>query len=112
MDVEVVTLAAAIGAALWLSPGGGRAQEPVLKAGIIGCDTSHAAAFTSLFNDASNPEHVPGVKVVAAYPGGSPDVEASASRVKGYTADLRDRWKVEIVEDIPALCSRVDAVLL
>jgi predicted dehydrogenase len=50
--------------------------------------------------------------VVAAYKGGSPDVESSWSRVDKYTVELQDKWKVEIVSDIPTLCSKVDGVLL
>ncbi len=83
-----------------------------IKVGIIGTDTSHVPAFTRLLNDPSGPDHVPGAKVVAAYPGGSPDVESSRTRVQKYAAQLRDEWGVEIVDDIPTLCSKVDAVLL
>jgi len=87
-------------------------QSPPLRLGMIGLDTSHAIAFTQLLNDPRNPHHVPGARVVAGYPGGSPDVEASATRVDKFTAELRDKWGVEIVDDIPTLCEKVDAVLL
>ncbi len=87
-------------------------ERSPLRVGIIGLDTSHVVAFTKLLNDTSSPEHVSGARVVAAYKGGSPDVEASASRIEGFTAQLRDQWKVEIVPDIPTLCSKVDAILL
>ena len=83
-----------------------------LRVGIVGLDTSHVVAFTRIFNDPSDPEHVPGVRVVAAFKGGSPDVEASRTRVDGFTAELRDKWKVRIVDDIPTLCNMVDGVLL
>ncbi len=89
-----------------------KAAEEVLRAGLIGLDTSHAVAFASLFNDRQSPERVPGLQVVAAFPGGSPDLPDSADRVGKFTAEVRDRWSVEIVPDIPALCSKVDAVLL
>src|SRR5262249_54013051 len=56
--------------------------------------------------------HVPGARVVAAYKGGSPDVASSANRVEGFTAELRDKWKIEIVPDIATLAKKVDAVLL
>ncbi len=89
------------------------AQTPQpLRLGIIGLDTSHVVAFTKLLNDPANPEHVPGARVVAAFKGGSPDVESSRTRVDGFTAELRDKWNVEIVESIPLLCQKVDAVLL
>ena len=83
-----------------------------LKIGIIGLDTSHVEAFTKSLNDPHDPDHVPGLRVVAAYKGGSPDVEDSWSRVDKFTAELRDKWNVEIVNDIPTLCTKVDAVLL
>ena len=83
-----------------------------LKIGIIGLDTSHVTAFTGLLNDASNPNHLPGGRVVAAYRGGSPDVESSRTRLDKFTADLQTRYGVEIVPDIAILLSKVDCVLL
>ncbi len=86
--------------------------EPVIRVGIIGLDTSHSIEFTRILNDVSSADHVPGAKVVAAFKGGSPDVEASASRVDKYTEQLKAKWGLEIVPDIPTLCSKVDAILL
>lgn len=85
--------------------------QPV-RVGIIGLDTSHVIEFTRIFNDPADPQHVPGVRVVAAFKGGSPDIEASRTRVDKFTTQLRDKWKIEIVNDIPTLCGMVDAVLL
>jgi len=87
-------------------------SSQAIRVGIIGTDTSHVIEFTRIFNDASDPEHVPGVRVVAAYKGGSPDVEESRNRVEKYAAELRDKWKIAIVDDIPKLCAMVDGVLL
>jgi predicted dehydrogenase len=83
-----------------------------LRVGIIGCDTSHVVAFTRVINGPKAPEELAGIRVVAAYPGGSPDVAASRDRVAGYTAELRDKLHVAIVDSIDALLGRVDAVLL
>lgn len=83
-----------------------------LRIGMIGLDTSHVTAFTKLINDSTDPKHVPGGKVVAAFKGGSPDLESSWSRVDGYTRELREKWGVEIVDSIEALCARVDVVML
>ena len=83
-----------------------------IKVGIIGLDTSHVIEFTKILNDPSNPGHVAGARVVAGYPGGSPDVEASRTRIDKFTAELKTKYGVEIVPDIPALLARVDAVLL
>jgi len=87
-------------------------ESPPIRVGMIGLDTSHVVAFTQLLNDTANRNHVPGARVVAAFKGGSPDVESSRSRVEGYTATLRDKWGIEIVDSIPALCEKVDAVMI
>lgn len=87
------------------------AQKNVIRVGVIGLDTSHAPAFAKVMNDASNANHVPGCKVVAAYPKGSPDIESSTSRVPQYTQQFRDMG-IEIVDSIPELLLKVDAVLL
>jgi predicted dehydrogenase len=79
---------------------------------MVGLDTSHVIAFTKILNDETGPHTLPGVRIVAAYPSFSEDVESSYSRVEGYTQDLKENWGLEIVEDIPSLCSKVDAVLL
>jgi hypothetical protein len=83
-----------------------------LRIGIIGLDTSHVIAFTSLINDERNKDRVTGGKVVAAFKGGSPDIESSASRVEGYTKQLQEKFGVKIVPTIEELCQQVDAVLL
>jgi hypothetical protein len=83
-----------------------------IRIGIIGTDTSHVTAFTKLLNDKSDPNHVPGARVVAAFKGGSPDVESSRTRVDKFAAELKDKWGVEFVDSIDALCAKVDAVLL
>ena len=87
-------------------------SEKTLKVGLIGLDTSHAPAFTKLLNDPTAEEYVPGAKVVAAYAGGSPDVEASYTRVEKYTDQIRDQYGVRIVGSIEELLKEVDAVIL
>src|SRR4030042_4554319 len=86
-----------------------QAQQKVFRIGIIGLDTSHVTAFTKFIND---PAKNHGCKVVAGYPGGSPDVSSSASRVEGFTQTLRDKYGVEIVDSIEQLCRKVDGILL
>jgi hypothetical protein len=93
----------------WAASAG--AQTAELRIGIIGTDTSHVTAFTRLLNDKNDPGHIPGARVVAAFKGGSPDVEASRTRVDGFAAELRDKWSVELVDSIDALCAKVDAVM-
>src|SRR5438067_7403451 len=83
-----------------------------LRLGIVGTDTSHVTAFTKLLNDPSTPDHIPGAKVVAAYKGGSPDIESSRTRIDKFTQELQDKWHVAIAGSIPELCKQVDAVLI
>src|SRR5205085_2158108 len=83
-----------------------------LKAGIIGCDTSHVPAFAKEFNSADPASDIGGVKVVAAFPGGSPDIpKESADRVPAFVAKLKE-MNVEIVGSIDELLTKVDVVLL
>ena len=83
-----------------------------IKIGIIGLDTSHAVAFTRTINDSSRPDYVPGGRVIAAFKGGSPDLTASAGRIDKFTAELQEKYKIKLVDSIPALCEMVDAILL
>lgn len=87
-------------------------DKPPLRLGIIGTDTSHVPAFTQMLNDPSRPDHVPGARVVAAFKGGSPDVESSRTRVDRFAAEIKDKWNVELVNSIEELCQKVDAVLI
>lgn len=83
-----------------------------LKAGIIGLDTSHVVAFTKTLNNPKAEGVLSRVRVVAAYPGGSPDIPASKDRLQGFTNQLRDKYQVEIVDSIDALLQKVDVVFL
>ncbi len=92
------------------------AEEPkTLRAGIIGLDTSHVLAFTQSLNKGpKKPEDagkLAGVKVVAAYPQGSKDIEGSTKRVPEYTEKMK-ALGVEIVDSVEDLVKRVDVVFL
>jgi len=50
--------------------------------------------------------------VVAAFKGGSPDIQSSWSRVDGYTKTLQAKYHVTFYDSIDELCEHVDAVLL
>jgi predicted dehydrogenase len=84
------------------------AQEKVFRLGIIGLDTSHSPAFAKEIN-AKTAEY--GCKVVAAFPGGSPDIASSRDRIEGFTKQVSE-FGVEIVGSIPELLKKVDGVLL
>jgi len=100
-------------AVAWLLLGGlaAAAEGTPFRLGIIGLDTSHATAFTKLFNDASDRDHIPGFRVVAAHPHGSRDIPSSVGRIPEYTRTVAGMG-VEIVDDLSALVARVDGVLL
>lgn len=87
-----------------------RAAE--IKLGIIGTDVSHVIHFSRLLNKPGEADHIEGARIVAAYKGGSPDVVSSRTRVDQYASDLVKTYGVEMVPDIPALCAKVDGVLL
>jgi hypothetical protein len=87
-------------------------QGADLRIGIVGTDTSHAVAFAKALNSANPSPAFAGAKIVAAYKGGSPDVESSRTRVDKYAEELRTTYGVEIVPDIQTLLKKVDAVLL
>jgi hypothetical protein len=83
-----------------------------LRIGIIGCDTSHATAFTESINNPAAKGHVPGGKVVAAFKGGSKDIPSSANRVAEYSKTLAEKYGVKFHDSVEELCQNVDAVLL
>jgi len=85
-------------------------DEPV-RIGVIGLDTSHAPAFVKLFNQKGGPGELNNMSVVAAFPGGSPDLAPSRDRVAGFTEEIRG-MNVEIVDSIHELLTKVDAILL
>src|SRR5258708_32065638 len=76
------------------------ARAADLRLGIIGTDTSHVTAFTKTLNDPNAPDHVAGARIVAAYKRGSPDIESSRSRIDRITAELKNKWRVKIVDAI------------
>lgn len=78
-----------------------------LRIGIVGTDTSHVPAFTKMLH-----EEALGAKVVAAWKGGSKDLEQSSGRVEQFAEEVRTKYGVEIVPELGAMLGKVDAVLL
>lgn len=83
-----------------------------LKLGLIGLDTSHCKVFSKILNDPNDPNHISGGRIITAFPGGSPDFKASATRVEGYTTELRDGLGVHIAESPEEVASSCDAILI
>ncbi len=86
-------------------------SEP-LKLGMIGLDTSHCVAFAKLLHDEDNAYHIPGARITAAFPGGSPDMELSRERLPGYKHTLSTEYGVKIEDSIEAVVEQCDAILL
>lgn len=87
------------------------AQERTLRIGMIGLDTSHAPAFAKLWNNPTAAGLLAKQQVVVAFPGGSPDIESSHTRVPQYTKDL-ESLGVNMVGSIDELIAQVDAVII
>ena len=90
----------------------GLAKQGIIRAGIVGCDTSHVDAFTKLINDPKAVGPFADVEVVAAWPGGSPDIpKESSDRVPGYVKKLKERG-IKIVDSLDELADQCDAFML
>ena len=102
-------------ASLTLTAAAPAQTDKTIRAGIIGLDTSHVLAFTQTLNKgpkkAEDAAKVAGVRIVAAYPQGSKDIESSTKRVPEYTEKLK-ALGVEIVGSIDDLLKKVDVVFL
>jgi len=89
-----------------------RAAEPAgrIKTGIIGCD-AHALDWTRIVNGSQATGPIADVRIVAAYPGGSPDIPESVEYLKNSVEPMK-ALGVEMVDSIDTLLGKVDAVLL
>jgi len=87
-------------------------MKKTLRIAMIGLDTSHVEAFAKLLHEPDNPWHVPGGRIVSAFPGGSEDFALSRDRVEGYTEKLRDLSGAVICDSPEAAVEQADAVLL
>lgn len=83
-----------------------------LRVGIVGCDTSHATAFTETWNNPQAKGHVPGFKVVAGFQGGSADISQSVKLQAEIVPKLREKYGVKFYDTIAQLCEDVDVVCL
>lgn len=83
-----------------------------LRVGIIGCDTSHATAFTETWNNPQTKGHIAGFKVVAAFRGGSADIPQSVKLQEVVVPKLKEKYGVRFYDSIEELCANVDVVCL
>jgi len=84
--------------------------KPV-RIGIIGLDNYQAVAFAQLFNDPKATAELSGLKVVAAVPLGSKDLEGSLADLEKWKVQIA-KFGVEMVDSIEKLLPQVDAVMV
>ena len=82
-----------------------------IKAGIIGLDSYHSVAFTQLFHSPNVTGDLAGIQVVAAFPGGSPDIAESAENLPKWKEAI-GQYGVKIVQSIDELLPLVDVVMI
>ncbi|QVL31598.1 Gfo/Idh/MocA family oxidoreductase [Telmatocola sphagniphila] len=87
------------------------AEKPVVKLGIVGLDNYQALDFTSQFHNPKAPAELQGIRVVAAYPGGSPDIEESVQSLPKWVEGMKKQG-VEIFDSIDKVVERSDAILI
>jgi predicted dehydrogenase len=86
-------------------------NEP-LKIGLVGLDSSHCVEYATLLHDATHPHHVPGARIVAAYPGGSADWPLSATRVPGFFERMTTEFGVSMVASLEEVAAVSDAIMI
>ncbi len=84
--------------------------EPI-KLGVLGLDNYQAVAFTQLFHDPKAEGDLAGIRVVAAFPAGSPDIEESVRELPKWQKDIQT-YGVKIVDSVDTLLKEVDAVMI
>ena len=85
-------------------------QAVPLKAGIIGLD-AHALPWTKIINDPQATGILAEMSVVAAFPGGSPDIPQSMKLLEQRQEEIA-KLGVEIVDSIERLLQKVDVVMI
>ncbi|HEX3151281.1 MAG TPA: Gfo/Idh/MocA family oxidoreductase [Gemmataceae bacterium] len=87
-----------------------RAADPI-RVGVIGLDNYQAVAFTELFHNPKAEGDLKGIKVVAAFPAGSPDIDESVRELPKWKEAIA-KLGVEIVASPAYVLKQVDAVLV
>ena len=105
------TCALLLYAILTILPTWGQSAEPI-RVGIVSIDNYQALAFTELFhNPPQDNLDLRGLKVVAAWPGGSPDLEESFENVLRWKPHLKKQG-VTMESTIEGVLAKVDVVML
>jgi predicted dehydrogenase len=81
-----------------------------IKVGIIGID-AHAPSWTAIINDPKAEGELADMTIVAAFPGGSPDIPQSMELL-AKAREPMEKLGVEMVDTIDALIKKSDAVMI
>ena len=87
-------------------------KTPEIRIGLVGLDTSHVPTYLTLFNERGTAGHVPGGRIVGAFKGGSPEIEASRTRIDRFTREAVDKYGVRLCESIAELTHDMDAIMI
>lgn len=82
-----------------------------LRVGVIGMDNYQCVEFAQFMNNPQAAGEFAGLRVVAGYPGGSPDLAESRDGLPKWIEQIQ-RFGVKIVDTIPEVLKQVDAVLV
>lgn len=82
-----------------------------IKVGIVGLDNYQALDFTTQFHSPTAPPELRGLRVVAGYAGGSPEIEESVTSLPKWLPLLQEQG-VEILDSVAAVADRADAILI
>jgi predicted dehydrogenase len=88
-----------------------KGKDAPIRVGIVGLDNYQALAFTQLFHDAKATGDLKGIRVVAAFPGGSRDVEESVQSLPKWVPEMK-KMGVKIVDSIDKVVAESDAFLI
>ncbi len=89
---------------------GVQAAEPV-RVGVLGLDNYQAVEYARQFNNPKAEGDFAGLKVVAAYPIGSPEIADSLEGLAKWREQIQ-KSNVELVDSIDELLKRVDCVMI
>ena len=89
------------GSLAFAEPSSAEASGQPIKVGLIGLDTSHVPEVIKALQGAKPGGPLDGVKIVAAFPGGTRDNPHSWSRVKMYTESIARRASRSSIRSTP-----------
>jgi predicted dehydrogenase len=90
-----------------------QAAEPgqPIRVGSLGLDNYQVVEYARMFNDPKATGDLAGLRFVAAYRAGSPDIPESVESLPKWDSQIR-RFGVEVVDTVDELLKRVDVLMI